>query len=91
MTFRGFTREYITPDGSSIREDLLGGLHVDPATVTEEVLQLRLQHRLAGFKGTFGANKDAEGKGDAFRFAMEYIEEYGELPHAPTVVEEMYR
>tara|TARA_R110002051_G_scaffold135323_1_gene208237 strand:- start:3311 stop:3586 length:276 start_codon:yes stop_codon:yes gene_type:complete len=91
MSFRGFTKGYLNTDGSSIREDLLGGLHVDPSTITEEVLQVRFQHRIAGFTGVFGDNKDAEGKGDAFRFAMDYIEEYGSLPQAPSVVEVMYR
>ena len=92
MSFRGFTKEYLNADGSSIREDLLGGLHTDPNTIEESVLILRMQHRIAGFTGVFGDNKDDMGKGDAYRFAMEYADEHGSLPsEIPALVEVVYR
>lgn len=91
MSFRNFTSEYLNSDRSSVREDLLGGLHTNPEKIPEDVLMLRLQHRMAGFDGVFGDNKDGNGKGDAFRFAMEYADEYGALPIPPTIKEETWR
>ena len=58
MPFRGFTKEYLNADGSSIREDLLGGKHTEPNSIEVSVLKLRMQHRIAGFTGVFGDNKD---------------------------------
>tara|TARA_R110000824_G_scaffold20829_6_gene78150 strand:+ start:1607 stop:1885 length:279 start_codon:yes stop_codon:yes gene_type:complete len=92
MSYRGFSKSYLNKDGSSIREDLLGGLHTDPATIEKSVLIVRLQHRMAGFTGVFGDNKDGEGRGDAYRFAMEYADEHGSLPsEIPEIMEEVYR
>ena len=54
MSFRNFTSEYLNSDRSSVREDLLGGLHTNPEKIPEDVLMLRLQHRMAGFDGVFG-------------------------------------
>ena len=92
MSFRGFAKAYLNADGSSVREDLLGGLHTNPSTIEKSVLILRMQHRIAGFTGVFGDNKDGNGRGDAFRFAMEYTDEHGSLPsEIPELMEVVYR
>tara|TARA_R110000744_G_scaffold115804_1_gene216642 strand:+ start:117 stop:395 length:279 start_codon:yes stop_codon:yes gene_type:complete len=92
MPFRGFTKEYLNADGSSIREDLLGGKHTEPNSIEVSVLKLRMQHRIAGFTGVFGDNKDDTGSGDAHRFAMEYVDEHGSLPtEIPEIMEDVYR
>ena len=47
---------------------------------------------IAGFTGVFGDNKDGNGRGDAFRFAMEYTDEHGSLPsEIPELMEVVYR
>jgi hypothetical protein len=51
-----------------------------------------MQHRIAGFTGVFGDNKDGNGRGDAFRFAMEYTDEHGSLPsEIPELTEPVWR